>query len=212
MNRRNPSQEENRPASSGFTLPEVIVSVTVMSIMIGSLLSYVHFAGMVWIKTHQHITLSSEANVLLDALERELSQAKAVTYPLPGNDDESLRYVKEVSDYNAGGEIDIGYAEFRVALDSDNRRLIHRIHASPSTTGAVPSALTWNASDATDLQQRTLDTDFYNYDLARHITGFRATRSSTNMIDISIIMEGTIDMSDATRTVRLSRSILMPSF
>jgi hypothetical protein len=32
------------------------------------------------------------------------------------------------------------------------------------------------------------------------------------MIDISIIMEGTIDMSDATRTVRLSRSILMPSF
>lgn len=196
----------------GHTLAEVLVAVTVMSIMIIALMNYVQFAGLIWMKTHQAITLSSEASVLLDALERELSQSVSVNDPLPGDPTKTyVRFSKQVSDYGAGGSTDYGYAQFRIMFDNAQRKVITQIFSSPAIAGYPPSAADWVAPGSGGGDKK-MDSDIYTYDLARHVKRFDITRIGNNLLEVDIQLEGTNSAAEATRTIELKRRILMPSF
>lgn len=184
----------------GFTLVEVIVATTVMAFMMVALLQFVSFAGEVWQRTHQAVTLSTEGNALLDTIERELAAAKVITSPMPGAAAaNSVRFIKTVSDYQ--GTPVKGDAGLEILWDAPNKIVKTQIIALPTT---------WTS--ATTGGAKVMDTDMYNYPLTRNVIDFQVIRTSTNLIDFYVKIEIERNAKEDTRTTEVRRSVLLTSF
>lgn len=200
--------DRNGTGRLGFSLVEVVVATTVMAVMIVSFLSFVQFAGDAWERSQMTVNLVSEANVVLDFIERELDGAIGVDLPQPGDPaTHTLRYGKFVSDGVAGPmgsftfEVAWPYAWTGVATTT----LLARV----KTTGDSRYTYSgWTAGGSNG--DNILVTDRYNFELGRHIHDFRVSRVGSRKIMVSIQVKMTRAEDEiAQELATITREILL---
>ena len=71
----------NKRNKKGFTLVEVLIATIVMSMMMGSVLSFVQYSGQIWHKGNEKIQAQNYNRMAFDLIKQELLSADSVTIP-----------------------------------------------------------------------------------------------------------------------------------
>lgn len=72
-------------SKKGFSLAEVLIATIVMSMIMGSVLAFVQYAGNIWQKGNEKISSDNYSRMTFELLKQDLMQANTVTRPLVGN-------------------------------------------------------------------------------------------------------------------------------
>ena len=78
----------------GFSLTEVLVATIVMSMIMGSVLAFVQYAGDIWQKGNEKISSQNYSRMAFELLKQDLLEAKEVTSPKVGNNAYRIIYKK----------------------------------------------------------------------------------------------------------------------
>jgi len=195
----------------GFSLVEVVVSIGIIAMMITALLSFVSFGGELWQKNHMFTALTNEGNMLLDAVEREMSAATAVSIPTVGAAaDDELRYTKDIYDWAGPPRNKAITPNFRIYLQAGTR-----IVSSEYVTGTLVDPDTtagWAviSTDPVGNEVKKLVTKLFSYDLARHIRTFDVTRPSTNRVEIRVVLNLKRAEDGVERRIEMKRELMIP--
>ncbi|NLI76277.1 MAG: hypothetical protein GX442_07540 [Candidatus Riflebacteria bacterium] len=191
----------------GFSLVEVVVATTVMALMIVSFLSFVQFAGDAWERSQMTINLVSEANLVLDFIERELDGAVAVDVPQPGDPATyTLRYGKWVYDgvspppASLTFEVVWPYAWTGVATTTLMARILTT--GDPRFTGSG-----WATGNT--VTNNTVDVDRYNYELGRHIASFAVRRLGSRKLEVAVQVSVTRAEDEIAQELLVTREMLL---
>lgn len=65
----------------GFTLAEVLISTIVMSMIMGSVLAFVQYAGDIWHKGNEKISTDNYSRMAFEYIKQELLEAKTINSP-----------------------------------------------------------------------------------------------------------------------------------
>lgn len=76
----------------GFTLIEVLVTTIVMSMIMGSVLAFVQYAGDIWNKGQDKINTKNYSRMAFELIKEELLTATNVLVPAIGREEESLQF------------------------------------------------------------------------------------------------------------------------
>ena len=181
---------------SGFTLAEVLVAVSVISLMLVSLLQFVSFAGDVWQRNQLNIGLTAEAGVVLDLLEREMGGAVALSAPAIGASGSSVSFTKLIKD-NCSPSC-TAQATFTVGKNGRTAAIAY--------DGSIAAG--WSAGSGDGHQK--LNTDRYAFPFARHVETLVFTRNNSNQLHIELVVNATRDTDGLDKEVRMSKTVLLP--
>jgi prepilin-type N-terminal cleavage/methylation domain-containing protein len=79
--------------TKGFSLTEILVATIVMSMIMGSVLAFVQYAGSIWHKGNEKISTQNYSRVTFELLKQDLLLAQNVSYPKQwGKYRKKLRY------------------------------------------------------------------------------------------------------------------------
>ena len=78
----------------GFSLTEVLVATIVMSMIMGSVLAFVQYAGNIWHKGNEKISSQNYSRMAFELLKQDLLEATEVTTPKVGNNAQRIIYKK----------------------------------------------------------------------------------------------------------------------
>lgn len=189
----------------GFSLGEVVVSSAVMALMMVWLFNFVDVAGSLWQTSHAKVNLANEANVLLDAIERELSVATSLTFPSVGATEGELRYSKLVSDYHTPTAIMVDL-DFRILHDS----LTHAVSKEVLFTAPKwPAAEIAGWSIDSMNGEKIVVTSQHNFDLGRNVLELDVFRRHNKLVEITAVL-GVIDAQGSiSRKISVSRNIVL---
>ena len=79
----------------GFSLTEVLVATIVMSMIMGSVLAFVQYAGNIWHKGNEKISSQNYSRMAFELLKQDLLEATEVTTPKVGYITSRLIYKKQ---------------------------------------------------------------------------------------------------------------------
>lgn len=186
----------------GFNLAEVVVASAVMALMMVSLIGYVQSAGTMWQKSHETISLSNEANSLLDFIERELWSARSITSPGIGEIKPTIVYSKIVSDYQGSPQT--------VEVD-------FRISSNPATGIASASIATdtirwtnaagWSVGATSGSNKLLLART--NYFLTYNLKSLEFYRKANRLLEITVKMHVPRPDQEFERELTLKRLVIM---
>ena len=196
----------------GFSLVEVVVSVMIIAMMMTSLLTFVSYGGEIWQRNHLHTSLNNEGIMLLDAVEREMSMAVAVSIPAVGDaTGDVLRYKKDVYDWAGPPRNKATTPEFRFYLQPGTRivssQYVTGTLAAPDTTTAGWAVQT---TDPAGNEVKKLVTKLFDYDLARHVLTFDVTRRSTNRVEVRIVLNLKRAQDGLEQRMEMKRDMMIP--
>ena len=119
---------------SGFVLTEVLVGIGLTALLLEALFPLLSTSLLAWKSSVARMTVHQTARMAMESMIRELSLASALTWPLPGQPDSSVRFqLKEASDQTES-------LSFRLGTSSGlNSKTLYRV---PGT--GQPSPLTQN--------------------------------------------------------------------
>lgn len=133
-----------------------------MAMMVVSMMQMVSYAAEVWQRTHINTTVASEAQMVLDAVEREMGQATEVSEPHDLTATSTLEYKRPVYDYSKTNSTT---GDFRVDLKNSENRIYLKFLDGTLVDGS------WTEIDdppAVPLVKQLVRSR-YNYDLSRHV-------------------------------------------
>ena len=79
----------------GFSLTEILVATIVMSMIMGSVLAFVQYAGSIWHKGNEKISSQNYYRMAFELINQDLLEATEVTSPKVGNGAKRIIYKKE---------------------------------------------------------------------------------------------------------------------
>ena len=86
-------QRNKYKSQKGFSLTEVLVATIVMSMIMGSVLAFVQYAGNIWQKGNEKISSQNYSRMTFELLKQDLLQAQNVSYPKSiGKNRKKIRY------------------------------------------------------------------------------------------------------------------------
>ena len=149
---------EKNNFKKAFTLTEVLISTIVMSMIMGSVLAFVQYAGDIWHKGSEKIASNNYSRMAFELIKQDLMQARQVTLPSqPGKFSKKLIYYKE------------GFAnKFKIEIASGTLASDTLIR-----TGIIPSEGVDNTGSAT-------------MHLARNVKYFGVRRISQKTFEITL--------------------------
>lgn len=78
----------------GFSLTEVLVATIIMSMIMGSVLGFVQYAGSIWSKGDEKISAKNYSRMTFELLKQDLLQATEVSNPPTGDSSSAIIYKK----------------------------------------------------------------------------------------------------------------------
>ena len=78
----------------GFSLTEVLVATIVMSMIMGSVLAFVQYAGNIWHKGNEKISSQNYSRMAFELLKQDLLESTEVIFPKVGNNSNRITYKK----------------------------------------------------------------------------------------------------------------------
>lgn len=78
----------------GFSLTEVLVATIVMSMIMGSVLAFVQYAGNIWHKGNEKISSQNYSRMAFELIKQDLLEATEVTSPKVGSVAKRIIYKK----------------------------------------------------------------------------------------------------------------------
>ena len=78
----------------GFSLTEVLVATIVMSMIMGSVLAFVQYAGNIWHKGNEKISSQNYTRMAFELLKQDLLEATSVSTPKVGLSSDKIIYKK----------------------------------------------------------------------------------------------------------------------
>ena len=78
----------------GFSLTEVLVATIVMSMIMGSVLAFVQYAGNIWHKGNEKISSQNYSRMAFELLKQDLLEATSVSTPKVGRSSNKIIYKK----------------------------------------------------------------------------------------------------------------------
>lgn len=192
-------------SKSGFTLAEITISIVIISMMMVSLLEVVAYAGEVWQRSHMTNSLTSEGQMVLDAIEREMGFAVEVREPDIGDPATStLEYDKIVFDYSHANS---SSATFKIEKLPLERRVYSKYTESSLFAGGWTYA---NDSLISPPPAKEFVRSRYNYDLSRHVDTLEMTRTTNHILDCRVVLIATAT-NGLVKEFIFSRSIVIAS-
>lgn len=91
----------------GFTLIEVLITTIVMSMIMGSVLAFVQYAGGVWSRGQEKVSTKNYSRMAFELIKEELLTATEVAKPEIGNREKHLEYK-------------YGNDNYKIHVDSEN--------------------------------------------------------------------------------------------
>lgn len=180
----------------GFTLVEVIVTLTVMSLMMVGLLSYVHSGSMLWQRGQNSLTVRTYYRAVSESIERDLSQA-IILHNDVGSVESSLKYDLPVTQGIVQGTATIDL----VIVDKKLMRLLKDASGGFTIT---------NGNSALD---NMLVRSRYEYTVARNVATFTVTRSASYSVQINLglisVLAGANDGVESVKNATLT--YILPS-
>lgn len=175
---------------SAMTLVEVLVSLTVMSMMMIALLAYVKSASDVWRKTDQIISLTGEASQVFDTLRWYGNRALSVS-PSIGNTQSYIKFDIPMASGTWGA------ANFKTGrmitlferLPAPDYNVLVATYTAYSTSG--PGKITFIGDAAENSPEKVSLLRFIG-PVAVHVSEFRATRIATNSLEVFLRLESPI--------------------
>ena len=99
-------QKNKYKSQKGFSLTEVLVATIVMSMIMGSVLAFVQYAGNIWQKGNEKISSQNYSRMTFELLKQDLLQATNVSYPKTwGKNRKKIRY--QTTDQNATHTVEL---------------------------------------------------------------------------------------------------------
>lgn len=122
-------------SKKGFSLTEVLVATIVMSMIMGSVLAFVQYAGNIWQKGNEKISSQNYSRMTFELLKQDLLQATNVSYPKTwGKNRKKIRY--QTTDQNATHTVEltkdntlIRYTKKEGVTGSTTMRLARNVNA-----------------------------------------------------------------------------------
>ena len=84
----------NNNSKKGFSLTEVLVATIVMSMIMGSVLAFVQYAGNIWHKGNEKISSQNYSRMAFELLKQDLLEATSVSTPKVGRSSNKIIYKK----------------------------------------------------------------------------------------------------------------------
>ena len=81
-------------SKKGFSLTEVLVATIVMSMIMGSVLAFVQYAGNIWQKGNEKISSQNYSRMTFELLKQDLLEATSVSTPKVGFSSNRIIYKK----------------------------------------------------------------------------------------------------------------------
>ena len=81
-------------SKKGFSLTEVLVATIVMSMIMGSVLAFVQYAGNIWHKGNEKISSQNYSRMAFELLKQDLLEATTVSTPKVGRSSNKIIYKK----------------------------------------------------------------------------------------------------------------------
>ena len=78
----------------GFSLTEILVATIVMSMIMGSVLAFVQYAGNIWHKGNEKISSQNYSRMAFELIKQDLLEATEVTSPQVGSIKKRIIYKK----------------------------------------------------------------------------------------------------------------------
>ena len=119
----------------GFSLTEVLVATIVMSMIMGSVLAFVQYAGNIWQKGNEKISSQNYSRMTFELLKQDLLQATNVSYPKTwGKNRKKIRY--QTNDLNSTHTVELSldntlirYTKTKDVDGSTTMRLARNVNA-----------------------------------------------------------------------------------
>ena len=86
-------------SKKGFSLAEVLIATIVMSMIMGSVLGFVQYAGNIWQKGNEKISSGNYSRMTFELLKQDLMQADSVSRPSVGNSSQKIVYKNDNKKY-----------------------------------------------------------------------------------------------------------------
>ena len=106
----------------GFSLAEVLIATIVMSMIMGSVLAFVQYAGSIWQKGNEKISSDNYSRMAFELIKQDLLQASSVSIPSANNSSQRLVYK-----YNS--------KKYKIEVDKDTLIRTSNTGAKISATG-----------------------------------------------------------------------------
>jgi prepilin-type N-terminal cleavage/methylation domain-containing protein len=152
----------------GFTIVEVIVALTIMSLMMVGLLSYVHSGSVLWKKGQTTLNVRNYYRSVVESIEHDMNIALNVNIPV-GAVQTSLLYEIPI---RQGANSGIG----KIKLEKTGNVLMRKL---VNASGFI-------ITDAATNDEAQLYRPRFEYVLARDVATFTAKRISSFSIDINL--------------------------
>lgn len=197
--------ENNR---RGFNLAEIVVASAVIALMMMSLISYVHSAGMVWQKSHATISLVNEGNTLLDFVEREIWHAEEISVPTIGATSIYLQYAKQVTDYDVTPAT--WTLDFQITCDFTTGVASTAINlGTPKWTDGTYGAQADGWASSTINAPKRIVLAQHNFNLCNNIKELKFFRKSNRLIEVLVKLSIPRVEDDYEREIVLRRMMMM---
>ena len=134
--------------NKGFSLAEVLVATIVMSMIMGSVLAFVQYAGQIWHKGNEKISSQNYSRMTFELLKQDLLQAEKVSYPKTfGKNRKKIRYQTS----------DDSNATHTVELTKDNTLIRFTIKKGVDGSSTLRLARNVNAFYVNRISSRTFE-------------------------------------------------------
>ena len=90
----------NYNLKKGFSLTEVLVATIVMSMIMGSVLAFVQYAGNIWHKGNEKISSQNYSKMAFELIKQDLLEATSVSTPKVGQGSNKIIYKKPDNNKN----------------------------------------------------------------------------------------------------------------
>jgi len=168
---------------SGFTMVEVLVATTVMSLMIISVLSFVEYGSRIWIKGEQTVTMNITYAGICDLLSNSLLYARAIPHPTLAEG--SLTYL-DFDAFIASGTT-FGTVTYRLNWSATTQTLTKKINSFNAASTLNGNLVPTVASEA--LGPGKIAKERYEFQVARDVATFVVTRLSDWTVAVQVGLE-----------------------
>lgn len=177
-----------------FTLVEVIVAITIMSLMMMGLLSYVQSGSELWRRGQSTLSLRAYYRMVSESIERDLNQALEVKNEVGGV---PLDYIKYIIPAKSGASLGTVTVEIGFADGVLKRRLI-------SSNFAITGTLSESFNEISRAR--------YEYVLARNVATFSVTRVSSYSMQVNLGLRSVLgDESGFEASKNATMTFVIPS-